>query len=270
MTWDIQKLTGNCGAELRGVDLNTLTDAAFEALRDALFAHGVVTMPGQAIAPKAHLALAERFGEVDVNRFFTPVEGHPRIAEVRTKPENTTVIGGNWHSDHSYDAAPAMCSILVARDLPPYGGDTQFASMTAAAAALSPGLRTMLEDLRAWHTDASFRDSRFDMTKEDEAYKGAVSHPVLIRHPVTGAQAIYVNGDFTTHFEGWTEEESAPLLSYLYAFCTRPQFTARVRWAPGTVTIWDNRLVQHFATADYQGHARLMHRVTVAGEVLKG
>ena len=265
MRWDIQKLTGHCGARLTGVDLNDIGARDFADLKSALFSHGVVTMPDQALSPEGHIALAERFGPIDVNRFFTPVQTHPMIAEVRTKPDDSLVIGGTWHSDHSYDPAPAMASILVAREIPPFGGDTQFASMTAAANALSPGLRSMLEGLQAWHSDASFRNSSLDMNQDDAAYHGGVLHPVLIRHPDSGAQALYVNGDFTTHFEGWTEEESAPLLAYLYRFATQPAFTARVTWEAGTVAIWDNRLVQHFATADYLGHARLMHRITVQG-----
>jgi len=270
MGWPGETVTGHCGARLTGVDRNTLGDDDFDALKAALFAYGVVTLPDQSLTPEGHIALAERFGPIDINRFFTPVPDYPQIAEVRTKPDDTIVIGGTWHSDHSYDPAPAMASILVARDVPPFGGDTQFASMTAAASALSDGLRDMLSELNAIHSDASFRNSRLDMNQDDAAYHGGVSHPVLIRHPVTGSQALYVNGDFTTQFEGWTVEESQPLLDYLYRFATQPQFTARVSWEVGTVTIWDNRLVQHFATADYQGHARLMHRITVEGVPLSG
>jgi len=270
MTWQIRKLTGHCGARLTGLDLNALDDADFDALRDALFAHGVVVMPAQTLTPEGHIALAERFGPIDINRFFTANADYPMIAEVRTKPEDRLVIGGTWHTDHSYDVAPAMCSILAARALPPFGGDTQFASMTAACAALSPGLREMLAGMKAWHSDASFKNSKLEKEQDDSAYNGAVLHPVLVRHPVTGAQAVYVNGDFTTHFEGWSREDSAPLLEYLYRFVTQPQFTARVAWEPGMVVIWENRLVQHFATADYQGHGRLMHRITVQGQVLSG
>ncbi|MEO1140065.1 MAG: TauD/TfdA family dioxygenase [Pseudomonadota bacterium] len=265
MGWRTEKLTGHCGARLTGVDLNTLSDTDFDTLEAALYAHGVIVLPDQALSETAHIALAERFGPIDVNRFFTPVPAFPMIAEVRTRPEDRLVVGGTWHTDHSYDPAPAMCSILVARELPAFGGDTQFASMTAACAALSPGLRTVLGQMQAWHSDASFRGSELEMEQDDSAYRGAVQHPVLIRHPVTGAQAVYVNGDFTTHFVDWTQEESAPLLDHLYRFVTQPQFTARVAWKPGMVTIWDNRLVQHFATADYQGHSRLMHRITVQG-----
>lgn len=265
MTWQIDKLTGTCGARLTGADLNTLSQPDFEALRAALFRYGVVHLPGQNLTPEGHIALAERFGTIDINRFFTPVATHPNIAEVRTARDAKKVIGGTWHTDHSYDPAPAMCSILVARELPPFGGDTQFASMTAACEALSPGLRDTLRGLRAIHSDASFRGSSLVMNQEDDAYRGGVSHPAIIRHPSTGQEAVYVNGDFTTHFDGWSVEESAPLLNYLYAFVTQPKFTARVVWEPGSVAIWDNRLVQHFATADYAGHARLMHRITVEG-----
>jgi len=263
----VSKLSGYVGAEITAVDLNTVDDPTFDALRDALFAHGVVVIRDQDITPQAHIALAERFGEIDVNRFFNPVQGYPRIAEVRTNPEQTRVIGGEWHSDHSYDAAPAMASILVARELPPYGGDTLFASQVAAAANLSDGLRETLQSLNAVHSDGSFTQSVLG-ERDADAFRGAVSHPMLIKHPQTGQEALFVNGDFTTHIDGWSEAESKPLLEYLYRYCTQPAFCCRIKWATGSVAIWDNRLVQHFATADYQGHARLMHRVTIKGQPL--
>jgi taurine dioxygenase len=264
----ITRLTGAVGAEISGVDLNRISESQFDTLRDTLFDRGVVVLRGQNITPEAHIALAERFGDIDVNRFFTPVATHPVIAEVRTRADQNTVIGGTWHSDHSYDPEPAMASILVARELPPYGGDTLFASMTAACAGLSDGLRAMLGQMNAWHSDGSFAQSGFDMGKDAAAFRPPSLHPVLIRHPDTGAQAVYVNGDFTTHFDGWSKEESRPLLDYLYRTVTQPQYCCRVRWTPGSVGIWDNRTVQHFATADYQGHARLMHRITVKGQAL--
>ena len=163
-----------------------------------------------------------------------------------------------------------MCSILNAVQLPPFGGDTHFASMSAAYNALSPGLRKILSGLQAWHSDSSFFDSDVGLEPNSKAFRDPVLHPVIIKHPDTGMPCVYVNGDFTTHFEDWTKEESAPLLSYLYAFVTQPIFTARVVWEPGMVVIWDNRLVQHYATGDYSGHARLMHRITVEGVHLEG
>jgi len=264
----IRKLSGAVGAQITGVDLNRLEDAGFDALRDALYAHGIVVIRAQALSPEAHIALADRFGPIDVNRFFTPVADHPQIAEVRTTPGMTRVIGGTWHTDHSYDAAPAMCSILAARELPPFGGDTLFASMTAAYEGLSDGLQATVRRLRAVHSDGSFAQSKTGLTPQEAAFQGDVIHPVVIAHPATGAPCLYVNGDFTVRFEGWSEAESAPLLEYLYAHATRPDFSCRLAWEAGSVAIWDNRLVQHFACADYAGHARLMHRITVAGQVL--
>ncbi len=268
--WTIEKMAGYCGARLDGVLLKNAAISELEQMRNALFQYGVIIMPKQFLNPEEHIELAKFFGNIDINRFFTPVVGHPMIAEVRTKPDQDAVLGGTWHTDHSYDPAPAMCSILSAQKLPPFGGDTHFSSMSAAYDALSPGFRDMLKVLRAWHSDSSFFDSDVGLEPNSKAFRDPVLHPVIIKHPSTGMPCVYVNGDFTTHFEDWTKEESAPLLSYLYAFVTQPIFTARVVWEPGMVVIWDNRLVQHYATADYSGHARLMHRITVEGVHLEG
>ena len=270
MPWQIKKLSGHVGARVAGPPIAQANSAALDGLRDALFSHGVIVLPDQHLAPEDHIRLAEHFGEIDINRFFTPVEGYPMIAEVRTRPEQSRVLGGTWHTDHSYDPAPAMCSILSARDLPPHGGDTHFASMVAACGALSDGLRATLRGMNAWHSDGSFAGSngRLGLEEKAENHREPARHPVLIRHPHTGAEAVYVNGDFTTRFDGWSAAESAPLLEYLYRFVTQPIFTCRVVWEPGMVAIWDNRLVQHYATADYPGHSRLMHRITVKGVAL--
>ena len=268
--WTIEKMAGNCGARLSGVSLANASNAELEQMRAALFGHGVIVMPDQNLSPEEHITLASVFGEIDINRFFTPVADYPMIAEVRTSPDQNAVVGGTWHTDHSYDPAPAMCSILSARQLPPFGGDTHFASTTAAYRALSPGLRKALDSLLAWHSDDSFADSKVGLEDKPEAFRDPVLHPVIIKHPETDTPCVYVNGDFTTHFEGWSKAESAPLLDYLYAFVTQPIFTARVIWEPGMVVIWDNRLVQHYATADYTGHARLMHRITIEGVALEG
>ena len=267
--WLIEKMAGHCGARLKGVSLSSASDSDLEKMRSALFEHGVIIMPDQNLIPEDHIRLAEFFGHIDVNRFFTPVAKYPAIAEVRTSAEQGAVIGGTWHTDHSYDAAPAMCSILSAQQLPPFGGDTHFASMAAAYRALSPGLQKTLSSLRAWHSDGSFLDSNVGLENNLDAFRDPVLHPAIIKHPVTGAPCVYVNGDFTTHFENWSIEESASLLAYLYRFVTQPIFTARVVWSPGMVAIWDNRLVQHYATADYSGHPRLMHRITVGGVPLE-
>ena len=235
--WIIEKMAGHCGARLYGVSLKNAPMSALEQMRNALFQNGVIIMPKQFLNLEEHIALAKFFGSIDINRFFTPVASHPMIAEVRTTPEQAAVIGGTWHTDHSYDLAPAMCSILSAQKLPPFGGDTHFSSMSAAYDALSPGLSEMLKGLRAWHSDSSLSDSNVGLEPNLKAFRDPVLHPVIIKHPNTGTPCVYVNGDFSTHFEGWTKEESAPLLSYLYAFVTQPVFTARVVWEPGMVVI---------------------------------
>ena len=267
-SWKIKKMSGHCGARLEGVSLVNASKSDLEEMQSALFEYGVIVLPDQNLTPENHINLAEFFGPIDINRFFTPVASHPMIAEVRTSAGQSAVLGGTWHTDHSYDAAPAMCSILSAQQLPPYGGDTHFASMTAAYEALSPGLKKILTSLRAWHSDSSFSESNVGLESNLDAFRNPVLHPVIIKHPVTNEPCVYVNGDFTTHFENWSREESSALLSYLYTFVTQPIFTARVVWEPGMVAIWDNRLVQHYATADYAGHTRLMHRITIEGSKL--
>ena len=265
---DIQKLTGTVGAEVTGVTLAGCGPETARKLQNILFEHGVIILREQGLNHQEHIDFAELWGKIDVNRFFTPVPDYPQIAEVRTTPEQTTVIGGHWHTDHSYDPAPAMVSILVARELPAYGGDTCFASQTAAYETLSPGLQQTLQGLSAWHSDGSFATGDPELNLRRDNTGVASLHPVIIRHPQTGQKALYVNGDFTTHFDGWTADESAPLLHYLYRHCTQPAFCCRVSYAPGTVVIWDNRLVQHYAVADYQGQARLMNRITIEGQPL--
>lgn len=271
----IEKTTGPVGAEIHGVDLADPSDAELAAIRQALFDRGVVFFRDQhRLTPERHLALAERFGPVNVNRFFAHAEGFPAIAEVRKEPAQTRNIGGGWHTDHSYDAAPAMGSILVAREVPESGGDTLFASMVAAYDALSEGLKRTLDGLRAVHSSRHV----FGSAKRSEEMEGRIRnpelatqdavHPVAIRHPGSGRCALYINPGFTLRFEGWTEEESRPLLDFLYRHAMRPDFQCRFRWAPGSVAFWDNRATWHFAVNDYQGDRRLMHRITIEGEPL--
>jgi len=225
----------------------------------------------QMLAVKA--ILARKWGEINVNRFFTPVEGYPEIATVLKEADQTVAIGETWHTDHSYDLAPAMCSMLYAIETPPVGGDTAFASQHAAYMALSDGMKKMLENLNAWHSsrhafgatlvdEEAHQDGR--LGNEANAKQDAL-HPVVVKHPLSGKKCLYVNGDFTTHFDGWTKEESQPLLNQLYAHCSRADFTCRIKWEPGTLAIWDNQALQHMAINDYAGHRRLMHRITIEG-----
>ena len=269
----LRPLSEHVGTEVSGIAMAALDDAGFEQLRHLVYDRGMVVLRDQELTPQQHIAFANRWGGIDINNYF-PLNGeHPEIAEVRKEADQMVNIGGGWHTDHSYDQIPAMGSILVARELPPSGGDTLFSSMGAAYDALSDGLKATLENLNAVHSADHIysHDGVYAQTDQASALRGhdlktRAVHPVVIRHPVTGRKLLYVNGAFTLHFEGWTREESRPLLDYLYTLGTREEFQCRLEWKPGTVAIWDNRATWHLAQNDYHGHRRVMHRITLTGE----
>jgi taurine dioxygenase len=229
----------------------------------------------QDFSPQDHLQFAQRFGSIVVNKFFRATEQFPEIAEVRKEKEQQTNIGGGWHTDHSYDDIPAMGSILVARKLPETGGDTQFANLANAYDALSPQIKSRIENLRAVHSNKHLygENGLYRMTDLAEHLGGMdrvgdATHPVVIMHPESGRKVLYVNPGHTIQFEGWDFAESRNLLDELYAHVTQTQFTCSFNWCPGSVTFWDNRCTWHQANNDYQGQARLMHRITLAGTAL--
>ena len=273
----VEPISRKVGAEIAGVDLRApLPDDVFAEIRRAFGEYGVVFFRDQHLLPEQHLAFAERFAPIDINRFFAAVPGYPMIAEVRKEPDQQRNIGGGWHTDHSYDEVPALGSMLYAREVPTTGGDTLFAGMYAAYDALSDGLKATLEGLRACHS------SRHVFGPEAQARRGDLAgrighpelatqdavHPVIIRHPETGRPALYINPGFTLRFDGWTEEESRPLLDYLYQHATQPEFTCRFHWREGSLALWDNRSTWHFALNDYHGERRLLHRITIQGAPL--
>src|SRR5271169_1855963 len=273
----VEPLSTWLGAEIGGVDLAApLGGEAFAEIRRAFGEHGVVFFRDQYLTPEQHLAVAERFAPIDINRFFATVPGYPMIAEVRKEPEQQRNIGGGWHTDHSYDEAPALGSMLYAREVPKIGGDTLFASMYAAYEALSDGLKSTLQGLRAIHSSrhvfgpaaAARRGDLEGRIRNAELATQDAVHPVVIRHPDTGRKALYVNPGFTVRIDGWTEEESCPLLDYLYRHAVRPEFTCRFQWREGSLAFWDNRSTWHFAVNDYHGERRLLHRITIAGQRL--
>ena len=266
---------GAVGAEVSGVDLNCLDEATLAELREAHAQYSVLFFRNQQLTPEAHIALAQGWGEINVNRFFTPVENYPQIAEVRKEPDQKFNIGGGWHTDHSYDQIPALGSLLYAKEVPTTGGDTLFAGCGVAFDTLSEGIKDTLRTLRAVHSSrhvfgqsAAMPDDVTGLfTNADQATQDAV-HPVVIRHPLSGREILYVNPGFTTHIEGWSIQESAPLLEFLYGHIARPEHTCLFHWQPGSLAFWDNRATWHLAVNDYHGQRRLMHRITVEGETL--
>jgi taurine dioxygenase len=274
----VAPLAGALGAEIFGVDVAQLNDAEFAEIHDVFRDFGVIFFRDQTLTPKSHLEFAARWGGVNVNRFFANVEGYPSIAEVRKEPGDNVNIGGDWHTDHSYDSEPALGSLLYALEVPAFGGDTMFSSMAAVYAGLSKGMQQLLVGLRAVHSSRHvFGAVRYE--EDGYEFDGRLgnqhlatqdaTHPIVIKHPLSGRPCLYVNPGFTVKIDGWTEEESRPLLEYLYEQGKRPEHTCRFRWQPGSVALWDNRATWHYALNDYPGERRLMHRVTIEGAPLQ-
>ena len=270
-----EPLAEHCGVLVTGVALADAQGDTLAEIRHLIYRHGVAVFRDQALSPEDHIAFARRWGGIDINNYFPLTDTHPEIAVVRKTEEQTTNIGGGWHTDHSYDQVPAMGSILVARVLPPKGGDTLWAHMGAAYETLPDELKQRLEGLEAFHTaDHIYSpDGLYAKTDQGAALRGqdletGATHPVVVRHPQTGQKLLYVNPGFTMHFTGMTRDESLPLLRRLFAHAMDPVHQCRVEWEPGTVAIWDNRTTWHYAMNDYHGHAREMHRITLSGEAL--
>ncbi len=269
-------LAPKCGVEIKGVRLSEAEGETLDAIRSAIYEHGVALFRGQDdFTPQAHIAFAKRWGGIDINNYFPLTDEHREIAVVRKKADQTMNIGGDWHTDHSYDQIPAMGSILVARTLPPHGGDTLFAHMGEAYDALPDDLKEEIEGLEAFHcadhiykADGLYAKTDMGNDLRGQDLKTGATHPVVIRHPVTGRKLLYVNRAFTVNIVGRTREESLPLLQRLYAEALAADNTCRVQCEPGAVAIWDNRTTWHNALNDYQGHAREMHRITLSGEAL--
>jgi taurine dioxygenase len=264
--------TGAVGAIVSDIDLAECSDQAFAEMQRAFSEHSVLFFREQELTPEQHILFAQRWGQINVNRFFSAVENYPSIAEVKKEKEQKFNIGGGWHTDHSYDQVPAMGSILYALEIPPVGGDTLFASTCAAFDSLSEGLKETLLGMRAVHSSRhafganSKRPAEFDdrFGNQELATQDA-THPVVITHPLSGRKSLYVNPGFTLRFDGWTDEESEPLLQFLYQHIGRPEHAYRFQWQKGSMAFWDNRATWHWAVNDYHGHTRTLHRITLEG-----
>ncbi len=269
----VAPIAGALGAELSGVDLScALDDATVAAIRRAWLAHGVVFFRDQDLPPNRLLGVARRFGTVQEYPFVRGLDAYPEIIPVVKLEHERSNFGGVWHTDTAYLPQPPMGTMLVAREVPRFGGDTLFASLTCAYEALSDAMRRMLSGLRAVNSSAKAdvsktREDRVrDSARNDARQSYEAEHPVVRTHPETGRKALYVNVAHTVRFAGMTDEESAPLLAYLFQHQVRPEFTCRFRWAPGSVAFWDNRCTLHNPVNDYHGHRRVMHRITLAGD----
>ncbi len=272
--FEVRKLAGNIGAEILGIDLSQdLSADTVAALRKIWLDNLVIFFRDQNLPPARFHAFAKCLGETQEYPFIKGLDGFPDIITV-AKLENETVnFGGVWHSDTTYLEQPPMASMLVAREVPPKGGDTLFANQYLAYESLSDGLKKVLDGLLGVSNSAKAdvtrtREDRIKSDGTQEARKNLIAkHPVVRTHPETGRKALYVNAAHTTHFDGWTEAESKPLLDFLHEHQIRPEFTCRFAWRVGSLALWDNRCAQHYPLNDYHGFRRIMHRITLAGDV---
>jgi taurine dioxygenase len=253
----VARQAGALGAIVTGVDLADVDDVAFKELHDALLEHLVICVRGQGhITPDDQVAFSARWGRIEPHPYVPPIEGHPEIMRVYD-PNPITVT---WHADFTYAKQPPAISLLLGRVVPAYGGDTMFSNGYLAYECLSEGLRATLDQLRAVHYATQLAiDSGMP---EDEIVN---SHPVVCTHPETGRRALFVNDNYTKHFDGWSVDDSQPLLDHLYAQFAKPEYTWRHHWEVGDLLIWDNRCVQHSVVGDTDGQERSLHRTTIAG-----
>jgi len=274
--FEARQLAGAGGAIISGIDLlGAVSDAAIAELRAAWLRYGVIFFRNQPLSPAQFETFAGRFGEVVEYPFVKGIEGHPLIIPVLKLPHERSNFGGIWHTDTAYLQAPPMGTMLIAREIPPYGGDTLFASGYAAYEALSPAMQEMLSRLRGVNTSgkADVTKTREDRIKDSGSSAGkakeelVAEHPVVRTHPETGRKSLYVNFGHTARFAGMTEDESKPLLDWLFQHQIRPEFTLRFSWEEGSLALWDNRCMLHNPINDYHGFRRLLHRVTLKGDV---
>lgn len=274
----VRPVAGSLGAEIGGVDLRRLDDAIFAEIYQAWLDHGVIFFRDQELSIEEFEAFTLRFGPFGDNPYVVGLEDHPNVVRVLKEADEPSpiVFGAAWHSDWSFLPAPPKATLLYALDVPDYGGDTLFASSARAWEALSPTYRALLQGLQGTHNAGrgygdrtrTFVDNvkHMKILTSPDAYRDH-PHPVVMRHPETGRPCLFVNPGYTTGILGMTEEESQPILQYLFAHGTHPAFCCRFRWSRGAMAVWDNRCVWHNPISDYHGARRELLRTTVAGEV---
>lgn len=276
-TVEVRRVAGALGAEVRGLDLSSATtEDDVTVLREALAQHLVVFLRNQDLDLDGLERITDLLGGRDVTPYVASVEGRPYVIRVIKEPGDVLNFANAWHTDLSYLPAPPSYTLLHAREVPPFGGDTLWANQYLAFETLSSGLRRTLLGLRAVHSagvaygtggllDRAKSLTSMAIEPSERAYEEQL-HPVVRRHPVTGLPSLYVNPVYTTRLAGWTPAESSGLLEHLYRHATTENLTFRLRWEEGTLGIWDNRCTLHNALNDYSGVRREMFRTSVKGQ----
>jgi taurine dioxygenase len=273
----VEPTSGALGAEVSGVDLAAGIDApTFDEIHRAWLEHHVLFFRDQNLTPGQQTKFAEHFGELDTYPFIEPLPGHAHVIPIIKEPNTRSNFGGGWHSDMSYQEKPSAATLLYAIEVPERGGDTLFADMTAAYENLSDGMKDLLDGLRAVFTASMVHgagglyagaDHPMKMQKDAARQEERHLHPVVRTHPETARKALYLDAPHIERFENMRIRESRPLMDFLSRHATEPQFTTRFRWRKGSLAVWDNRCVQHYALNDYAGHRREMNRITIKGDV---
>jgi taurine dioxygenase len=275
MTITIERIAGSLGAIVHGLDVRSLDDTGRAALIAALHEHLVVFLPDQPLTLDDLEAFTDAIGGRDLTPYITPVEGRPAVIRVLKERDDELNFANAWHSDLSYLPAPPSYTVLHAWDVPAFGGDTLWANQYLAFSTLPSDLQAQLRTLRAIHSagpaygtggylEAVAGKSSMQIEPSAQAHDVQV-HPVVIRHPDTGREALYVNPVYTQAIEGMADAESRALLRTLFDHSVHPNLTCRIRWKPQMLAVWDNRCTQHFAINDYAGQRREMFRTSVCG-----
>lgn len=269
----VKRISGTLGAEISGVDLTQPISQALAAeIRSVFLKHEVIFLRQQPLSLAQFMAFAQAMGEPVEYPFVKGLDGFPHIIEVKKLEHETVNFGGVWHSDTTYLETPPMGSMLLAREIPPFGGDTLFASQYAAYEALSDTMQRLLDGLQGINSSAKAdvsktREDRLKTDGKASAPQDYTSHhPVVRTHPETGRKALYVNVAHTSGIVGLTDAESAPLLNFLFTHQVKPEFTCRWAWEPNALAFWDNRCAQHNPINDYHGHRRVLNRITLKGD----
>lgn len=270
---ETRKIAGALGAEISGIDLSSPLDAAqAQEVRQALLDHQVIFLRDQNISPQRFLDFASAMGEPIEYPFVRGIDKYPQIIEVKKLETETVNFGGIWHSDTTYLEHPPMGSMLLSQEVPPYGGDTLFANQQLAYDALSDTMKKLLDGLIGISTSAKAdvsrtREDRIRTDGKKEKLQDYVAeHPVIRTHPETGRKSLYVNIAHTAGIKDMSNEESAPLLEFLFRHQVRPEFTCRFAWTPHAIAFWDNRCAMHNPVNDYHGFRRIMYRITLKGD----
>jgi len=269
---NVKRVAGAIGAELQAINLADGIDGELAAtLRALLNEHEVLFLRDQAISAADQKALAEVFGPLQTHPAYGTVEGFPEVMILESTRDNPSKIEV-WHSDMTFRQHPPSVTVLRGITIPEVGGDTLFASMTAAYEGLSPGMQSYLEGLTAVHDFShGFRESLAEPGGRERladavAANPPVRHPVVQIHPETGKKVLFVNALFTTHIDGLPPLESAEVLQFLWRHASLPEFTCRFSWAPDSLVLWDNRSTQHKPVNDFFPATRRLHRVVSEGD----